>query len=525
MPTSFDEIVSGLNQFNSWKEKAAQITDHNSSSQPCPLALLESCLNQLDLFITLPGQDTLLENKQVEITSILAKSVLPLEGEWIWYEDEFTKSFNAKWTSQKLFMDAVPLLLVVSVHWILYLRGIGNEKESAELIQSLLCYIIDDGSYPWTIPETVLGREKLLSTVKQLTESFYLSASHRVAIMDYIKPYFVSHSKHASVSAAGRKLFTVDPDTMSRNFTFSYLPEEETNTISKTSWRTRYQYALTLLEVFISYSTSSELQTSWSFIVPCVLNIVDDHNPGIKRKGADLVEELVQKTDSSFFKQTGVAPVFWSALEPALSYLPPSTPATVSIPLARSTYHAMMALSYVSTEPSHQLHHRYFQEGILTGISHAHNHVAALVNFLEITVDLVLNHMKAYTTPHLKSLVAIVTGTLCDPFVTFSEKLVSTSCDLAEAVIRTTWFRVVVYRYDILRGLITVSKRIADDSDVTAHLDSETSNAMKLHIKNVLSLLQQAVDINAASDDKVPGVENFTKELAALCDKEPHFST
>lgn len=524
---SFAEIAEGVEEFNSWKACVSQIGDQAAPVQKCPLIKLEASLNNLDLKITSPGSSEISRQDQQLITDSLAKATTPLGGEWIWYEDEFTKGFNAKWQMQTDFTkEALPILLVVSIHWLRYLRAqnVKVELEALKLVESLLCYGIDDDSYPWAIPSTLPNRKKLFNALLHTTQPFVGSTAFRTSLLEDIKPAFINHSKHPLISAAGRKVFTANKDTLgsSRNFTFSYLPEDDQEGKIIKSWRTNDQFALSLLEVYLTSSEAKEVQGNWPFILPCVLNITDDHNPGIKRKGADLICKLVKLTAPTFFKQTGVTPVLWSALKPALSYLPPSTPAGISIPLTKSSYNAMMALSYCSVESSHKLQHEYFQDGILLGISHVHNHTEALINFINITTDLVLEHMKTYTTPHLKPLMAIITGTLCDPFVTFSPELVDATCALAEAVTRATWFRVITFRYDILRALVTVSKRIADDTNTSLSVDH--ANSMKRQVKNVLFLLQQAVDINMASLDKIDGVENFENELEILQKQEPTFA-
>lgn len=529
----FEEIISGFESFIAWKEKVSQITDHKSALQHCPLAKLESSLNQLDLMITSFGSEEALATHQSVISQMLAESVTPLQGEWIWYEDEFTQSFSAKWKSQTDFLEAaLPSLLIVCIHWLRYIEknqgDVTTNITAMKVLESLLCYTINDGSFPWTLPSSNAKQEKLVKALQKITEPFCKNKTVRADIFDQIKPAFISHSTHPSISAAGRKIFTANgaqgpSASSSRNFTFSYLPEDETNTKNKSSWRTRHQYSLTLLEIYIEYSEEQEIRASWSFIIPCVLNIIDDPNPGIKRKGSDLAKKLTVSAGGSFFKQTGVSPVLWSALKPALSYLPPSTPVSISVPLSKSTYEAMMALSYCSKASSHKLQHEYFQEAVLMGISHCHTNTKALINFLSITTDLVLEHMKTYTTPHLRPLIAIITGTLCDPFVTFSPELVSTVCGLAEAVIKTVWFRVFVYRYDILRALVVVSKRIAaEDGSVSAtSLDQQNSTTMKRQTNSVLTLLQQAIAVNLDSPEKMSELGNFQKELDTLCEQEP----
>lgn len=471
-----------------------------------------------------------------QITQILAKSLLPLNGEYIWYEDEFTRSLNARWKAQTEFTQrALPILMVVSIHWLQYLQkqesvAANFESDSMELMLGLLCYSIDDGSYPWSISPSTPQLTKLRNALQDAVEPFCHNQQGLQSLLEHIKPAFMNHTKHPSVSSAGRKLFTAENNAKpSRTFMSSFQPENESNIQKKISWRTKHQFALCLLEVYISSANEKDLQAAWPFIVPCLLNIVDDHNPGIKRKGGDLVYKLAKSIDATFFTRTGIAPVFWSALKPTLAYLPPSTPASISIPLSRSTYNAMMALTYCSNVAPNKLHEEYFLDGILTGISHCRTYTKSMIEFINISTDLVQEHLKTYTTRHLKPLIAIITGTLCDPFVTFSPELVLAACDLAIAVIKTTWFRVIVYRYDLLRALITVSKRVIGDypsldNTTDQTLNPNDSSEMIAKAKSVLSLLQTAVEINITSSENIEGLVNFQNELSLLSNKEPAFA-
>ena len=189
----------------------------------------------------------------------------------------------------------------------------------------------------------------------------------------------------------------------------------------------------------------------------------------------------------------------------------------------------MMALSYCSNVAPNKLHEEYFLDGILTGIPHCRTHTKSMIEFINISTDLVQEHLKTYTTRHLKPLIAIITGTLCDPFVTFSPELVLAACDLAIAVIKTTWFRVIVYRYDLLRALITVSKRVIGDYPSLDNTTDQTQNPndsseMIAKAKSVLSLLQTAIEINITSSENIEGLDNFQNELSLLSNKEPAFA-
>ena len=492
---SLPSIVSGLNSFNTWK-KSANFSD-------IPIESLENSLNQLDVSLNLTKYNP---DQISQISALLSQALLPLlqDGEWIWYEDEFTKALNNKYKQQNQFvLKGVPPLLVVAIHWIKYLQQAGAEIDKYPgVIKSLLCYTVDS-SYPWSVKDKAKLYAALTTLINEITApipNFY------ELLLARIKPVFVQHSTHPSVSSAGRRVMTSD-DTV-RSLFFEELDRKE----NPNSWRTKNQYALGLLEVYLANSQSSQVQSNWSFLLPCVLNIVDDHDPAIKRKGSDLVYLLVTRSERNFLVNTGVVPLLWKALKPNLAYLPPSTPASISIPLTKSTYKASVALSDTSSTP-YKLQEEYLQDAVLSGISHTHTHTKSLITFINITSDLVLNHLKSYTTPHLKSLVAIVVGTLSDPLVTFSEELVIAACNLSESLIRVCWYRIVVYRYDLVKALILISRRLANGNP------PELIN----HGRKIVDLLIQAAQINIESTEKIPGIDNFASELSQLAEKEPTF--
>lgn len=491
----FSSIVSGLTTFNNWKKSISIST--------IPVKLLENSLNQLDVSLTSTKYGT---DQISQISVLLSQALLPTlqDSEWIWYEGEFTKALDNKYKSQQEFLfKGVPPLLVVTIHWIKYLRQADVEVNAyASLVKSLLCYKFDI-SYPWSIQ----NRSELYNAVTALMNDISASIpDFYELLLNEIKPMFVQHATHPSVSSTGRRVLNSD-DTIRSRF-FEDFESEEND-----SWRIKNQYTLGLLELYLTNSSESNIKSNWSFLLPCILNVVDDHDPAIKRKGSDLISLLVTRNDNIFLVNTGVVPLLWKALKPSLAYLPPSTPAIISIPLTNSTYKASIAIWNISSTP-HKLQEEYLQEAILSGISHTHTHTKSLITFINITSDFILNHLKSYTTSHLMPLVAIVVGTLSDPLVTFSEELVITTCKLAEALIRVCWFRIIVYRYDLIKALVLVSRRFGDDKN----------SALLKHSQKVVELLIQAVQINIKSTEKVPGVENFLSELKQLSEKEPAFS-
>lgn len=478
---------------------------------------------------------TLPPGRHPELAVLLAQALLPPCGSWEWYETENSSS-KPGYANQVAFVTKwVPVLVDISVRCLSGLmekssdqsvseeetKGLKEEKDDPQdnharfvLAVSLSCYLYK--GYPWTDPQPV--SPDLSSVLSSLFERYpqYVESLYS----DYVRPAFDESADHPRVSAAGRqRLSETHPDKLSHTFSVHFMEE------SKAAWKTTSPHSLALLETYLRHC-GPKMQTRWSFFVPCILNVLDFHEPAYKRKGAELVTALADNVPATFFRNTGVAPVFWDALSPALSFVPPSTPAVVAVPLAQAAFGAMMALSYlsmpgpgakvnsglVSTAAALQL--EFLNTAIVRPFSLGCKSVPMLIQLLNETTVLLNDHLHAEATPDLSVFVDIVVGTLCDPLVSFSEELMGAAVRLLKSVESVMWFRVGAYRYDILRGIVFAARAISKEEDGMSEMRTE--------LRECVDLLVDAVKRSRPEDVK-GDLSSFGSEIGQLKVKETAF--
>lgn len=488
--TSFDDALDTIKLFIDWKSNVAQ-----EKQGRLPILELESGLSYIDMYIK-----TITDENDTQLTNILAKAVRPLDGEWNWYDDGMSKQISERYNAEREFMKTVPVILVVAIRLIeeLQNKNVAFEKYS-ELIWSLACYEVDD-TFPWSIYDSPDICERL-----KLLVGKYITTESLEELLHNIRPFFKSSSQHSSVSSAGRKLFYTTPKSTT-DYTFL-------NPSDPHSWRHTHQSVLSLLKLYLSHTDTKHVESNWSFLLPCTLNIIDDHNPGLKLVAADLTLLLVTHTAEGFLRRTGVDTVLWSALQPSLAFLPPSTPESIALPLSQHTYQALMHIAGCSAHPE-RLYEEYLQTGLLGGLTHVLSRPKPMQMFFELLTDFLGTRLKSYAVPHTKPLVAVVVGTLCDPLMAFSDaQLVTSAILLGVEIVRVCWPRAPCYRYDFARSLVTVANRDEIGTDPTV------VSAGQLLVK----CLKTANKINLETNEKIIGVEKFDEELIELSKKYPSF--
>ncbi|VVT49332.1 uncharacterized protein SAPINGB_P002218 [Magnusiomyces paraingens] len=521
---SLSQIEESFARFMKWK--SAALLSLGTPEPPLSINDLDTTLGQLDLIIS--SKPSILLGKESKFAFLLSQAVRPLSGEWIWYKQELTE-MTPKWAAQRNFVEeALPLLLVVSIK---YFTKILETKEDSRisLFTALCCYLYK--GYPWSdsIPANITKALNACAVqVFDETPGYF-----DILFIDVIKPTFSSAATHKEISAAGRKVFTANDEQprLSHAFSKGFMDDPS---FQKDPWKESRVYVISLLEVYLRHTIAvkSTTQTQWSFFVPCVLNIIDYHNPAYKCKGADLLVLLIDSVSEDFFKKTGVATVFWEALKPSLTFLPPSTPISIAVPLSKSTFEAMIKLSYLNLASKRKtsddkktnikpisidLQEEYLLEGIFRGVSHTNKSPEMVTVFINSANILVLNHLKTYTTPHLKPLIGIVVGTLCDPFISYAPELMSASAKLLQTLIRAVWFRIPYYRYDILRGVIMASRRIIEEkNDGLIGPSEDLRESVKMLEESVRVCMKQKLDSEL-------GLSTFQKEIEILESKEPSF--
>ncbi|KAA8898558.1 hypothetical protein TRICI_006513 [Trichomonascus ciferrii] len=372
-----------------------------------------------------------------DIARLLCDCVKPLGGEWIWYKDELTES-RTRWIAQEQFLSVVPRLLHVL------------SKYTGPLIyRHMLVYSVE--GYPWVRDNTIATKwlESNEGSIMPLPE----------LVDAYIKPAFIKSASHPSVSMAGRK--KINDDRGYRNRLNPTLQSDTEELMAP--WRVEDQSVIALLEVVIRRSEPTQLRSVWPFLVPSMLNIVDDHEVMIKLKGCQFLELVVSKMDSQFLHTTGLIPIFRDAVAPTLHYLPPSIPTNLSRIITHQGVDTLLSLT-ASLKASGKTRDCLadmdsLMFDLLHAIANTNQKVELLISLLADMESLV-QQLGPETVKYLQDLVKVYLNILGDPFIGHSPNLAIKTCEFINTVMTYAWPRLYRYRYEILRGAVLSYKRI-----------------------------------------------------------------
>lgn len=393
-----------------------------------------------------------------DIATLLCECVKPLEGEWIWYKDELAES-RSRWVAQEQFLSVVPRLLHVLT------------KFNGSLIyKHMLLYSVE--GYPWVKDSTIA---KLWI---ERNERFCVPLSELVD--KEIKPAFIKSASHPSISAAGRK--KINDDRGHRNRLNPTLHSDTEELMAP--WRAVDQSVIALLEVAIRQSEATQLRSIWPFLVPSILNIVDDHEVMIKLKGCQFLELVVNKVDPQFLYTTGLIPIFLDAVTPTLHYLPPSISTDLSKVITHQGVNTLLSLTS-SLKTSGKTKDRLANLDalvfdLLHAISNSHQKIDLLMSLL-VDMESVVQQLGPETVKYLQDLVKVYLNIVGDPFIGHSPRLALQACEFINIVMTYTWPRLYRYRYEILRGAILAYKQtVKAEGDVQLMTPAAQSVIKKL---------------------------------------------
>lgn len=371
-----------------------------------------------------------------DVARLLRECAKPLGGEWIWYKDELAES-RSRWVAQEQFLSVVPRLL----HALAKFRG--------QLIyKHMLLYSVE--GYPWVKDSTVAN-----SWLEENEES---SISLTELVEKDIKPAFIKSASHPSVSTAGRKKMNDDRGYRNRLNPTLHSDTEEL----MAPWRVEDQSVIALLEVVIRKSEPTQLRSVWPFLVPSILNIVDDHEVMIKLKGCQFLELIIKKMDPQFLHTTGLMPIFRDAVTHTLHYLPPSISTDLSKIITHQGVETLLSLT-ASLKACGKTKDRLADLDTVTfdllhAISNSGQKVDLLISLL-VDMRSVVQQLGPETVKYLQDLVKVYLNILGDPFIGHSPNLALQACEFINTVMTYAWPRLYSYRYEILRGAILVYKQ------------------------------------------------------------------
>lgn len=381
----------------------------------------------------------------------------PPRGEWIWVENDHWEN---KWAEQVKYRESVPDILAK-------LKNIDDPK----VFKTMVHYLYD---YPWVAEKS-----------REIAITYVSTHEYEIDVINEIKDSFTA--KHDQISEAGRKKLQINNNQVK----FSSLNLNE----PVVPWRSDLAM-VALFEYFVRTATFNQLQIQWPFVTPTTLNIVDDHDPGIKQKGCEIIQTLMEQTDRTFFKSTGLVQVMWDALTPCLSYLPPGTPDGESILLVGKCIDALIVAAQVdsSSNNNNNVYEKLdelIREGIVRGMNLAGEKVTVALMLL-VKLEKIINILQMRTIRHLGALVTILVHVLADPFGNAFEPLLNQACSVMILLLKYCWPRMEEYKFEILNGLIKAWRNLSEKNTIT-----------KEKIIMVLKLLNDCtnIDINELKNE------------------------
>ncbi|CAN6662447.1 hypothetical protein TRVA0_034S00562 [Trichomonascus vanleenenianus] len=387
--------------------------------------------------------------KDEELITAVCGYCVP-NGEWSWGEDDKEKN---------RFLSVVPPLLT----------RLAAVPGKSTVFLTMIYYLYD--SYPWVKQASQKIAIEYVNSNKHAMERLDED------LMKLLEPAFVM--KHEKVSEAGRKkVSTQETSFNQKNVRF---------------FDTRYPWEVdnSTLSVFEYFIREYPVQEHWAFVTPAVLNIADHHNASIKAKGCAYIEVLLRRVDRAFFAATGLEPVFWDAVTPSLSYLPPSTPQPVSLKLICQAIEALFAICDTMADPSRR-YNEMMRTAVFKGMAYGGEKIALAELLLEVCRRLI-TRMGIQACIHLKQLVVIFNGVLMDPFGSAYPPLIESVCNTLILVYTNCWPRIDGYKYDIARGVISCWQRLHQEDSHGAGNES-TKKALKNAWRGLDDIVQFSKD-------------------------------
>lgn len=416
-----------------------------------------------------------LDSSSMEIGPILASYIdffTPRPGLYVWSKERITQSEEQLKYQIQLAEGANKML-----RSLLILAPLIAQQSDIFSALQLCTYFLYDG-YPWSIGSNgqILAKqimqllfEKVTARAKDNQANAEINAPGQVAVellSNSVKTAFTSSSKHYKVSHTGRQKLSIN--------------ERRSLDTEEPAWKFECQHLLSTLEFCLRNITSTDAENNWSFFIPTILNLIDDHEVGIKAKGCDftlLLSRRIGKNAQAIWDRTGVNRIFIDSIEPCLLYLPPSVSPSESAHLLSA---ALPALIEVATRLDTDDETTIFldtlvRRGILKGMSQAGSNIELGMVLME-QLKVLIERLGINVVRHLKPLTIMFVSILSDPFAAAYLPYLDLSCDVFIVLVKNSGPRAYGYRYDILRGIVsawfTLQKDDINDDDIKQKLQA-----------------------------------------------------
>lgn len=200
--------------------------------------------------------------------------------------------------------------------------------------------------------------------------------------------------------------------------------------------------------------------------------------------------------------------MFWDAVLPCLSYLPPLTPTPESVPLLKAAYTCLLSLARareVNARKRSALLDILVREGFLRGLSFADEHILVIVVIVS-ALSQIVEEMGVWAVRHLKSIVPALSEILANPFGHTFPPLLVEAAKTIKVVVRTCWPRMREYVAEVMRGVAMCWGRIYEE-------DIKEMEGVKENLRAVVEVLRAVVENEEGGVERWKQLEQRVREV------------
>ncbi|EJS43099.1 YJR136C [Saccharomyces arboricola H-6] len=272
--------------------------------------------------------------------------------------------------------------------------------------------------------------------------------------------------------------------------------------------------SIPLFYVILLHLKRKDVSTNLTWIVPGILNILDDSTDlrKIKLRGVLLLQTLLDHTfmkeinDSNWIQlsNTGLFPLFEKTLINMCYFLPPSYNADETLAIWRivfPTIHSLYKVEFFNNDAKYQYHLERFMSEILlqNAIPRGSITYENLTLYALETAIGILNLQKEGSVAHLQRLIYVLGEYIIrSPFFTTFPNLVSKSLLVIDTLIKVCpKERIAAHRFDFLSLILITFDKCSQEDALDGSIQVQCKGAMKdllqcnCDMKDELSILSK----------------------------------
>ncbi|KAF8243493.1 hypothetical protein K440DRAFT_637271 [Wilcoxina mikolae CBS 423.85] len=422
----------------------------------------------------MPGIQEISDDEDIHAANIDSQKLLQLLRPHPLLHPQQTFGFDNPDIDDSSLSPALPLYQTIS-HQLLPL--LTNTTPTPELVAVLAAFT--STSDPWTTTRTQYIASQFLSSTPSLLDREILIDG---LLRDTLKPLFNTRTTSAArITSSGRIAL-----------------RENTNRRINTNipaWLEQRPESVAILEWVLSAIPNTDLEAAWGLLIPPILTLIDSTLSSVKTRAIGMITLLLQRLEEidatrTLLQRTGLAPVFWDAVLPCLSYLPPLTPTPESVPLLKAAYTCLLPLARAretNLRKRSALLDILVREGFLRGLAFADEHVLVIVVMVS-ALSQIVEEMGVWAVRHLKSVVPALAEILANPFGDTFPPLLVEAAKTLKVVVRTCWPRMREYVAEVMRGVAMCWGRIYDEEE-----DKELEG-LRGNLREVVEVLRAVVE-------------------------------